>query len=89
MEDQAALQTLSEITASGTFMVEVSPEVHERLIREALERGISLNELAAERLAASPAPVLRSAEDIVGGAVAGMGRTIGSVLRTASGWLGR
>ncbi|MFX0578489.1 toxin-antitoxin system HicB family antitoxin [Nocardia nepalensis] len=89
MEDQAVVQALSEITASGTFMVEVDPELHERLIGEALRQGISLNELAAQRLAASPSTPLRSAEEIVGEALTRVDRTIESAWTAATNWFRR
>ena len=37
---------------SGKFMVRVPPEVHRHLALEAVENGVSLNRLAAARLAA-------------------------------------
>jgi predicted HicB family RNase H-like nuclease len=35
---------------SGRFMVRIPPEVHRRLVIEAMEAGISLNRLASARL---------------------------------------
>ncbi|MCB1053942.1 MAG: toxin-antitoxin system HicB family antitoxin [Acidobacteria bacterium] len=35
---------------SGRFMVRVPPEVHQRLVVEALEAGVSLNRLASAKL---------------------------------------
>ena len=35
---------------SGRFMVRVPPELHRRLAMEALESGVSLNRLAADKL---------------------------------------
>jgi predicted HicB family RNase H-like nuclease len=35
---------------SGKFMVRVPPEVHRRLVIEAMEAGVSLNRLASAKL---------------------------------------
>lgn len=42
---------LSERSYSGKFMVRVSTELHARLVREATEMNVSLNQLVNQRLA--------------------------------------
>jgi predicted HicB family RNase H-like nuclease len=41
---------LSERTYTGKFMVRTSSELHARLVREAAEQGVSMNQLANQRL---------------------------------------
>lgn len=50
---EAVPQPLAERKYSGKFMVRVSAELHARLVREAAEMNVSLNQLAGQRLAAS------------------------------------
>ncbi|MGW6427576.1 type II toxin-antitoxin system HicB family antitoxin [Nocardia sp. NPDC055053] len=44
---------LAERSYSGKFLVRTSAELHARLVREAAEMNVSLNQLANQRLAAS------------------------------------
>jgi predicted HicB family RNase H-like nuclease len=48
---EAVPRPLSERRYSGKFMVRTSAELHARLVREAKEQGLSLNQLASQRLA--------------------------------------
>ncbi|WP_067604921.1 type II toxin-antitoxin system HicB family antitoxin [Nocardiopsis listeri] len=45
---------IAERDYSGKFQVRVPPELHRRLVIEAAEQNVSLNRLAALRLAACP-----------------------------------
>lgn len=47
--------TRSPRRPSGRFVLRLDPELHARLRRAASEQGLSLNELCARRLAATPA----------------------------------
>ena len=46
-------EPLSERKFSGKFLVRTSPSMHGRLIREAAEQHISLNQLALQKLSSS------------------------------------
>ena len=46
-------EPLSERKFSGKFLVRTSPSMHGRLIREAAEQHISLNQLALQKLSGS------------------------------------
>jgi hypothetical protein len=51
-------QSLTDHQYSGKFAVRTSPVLHERLIVEAAEQGISLNKWVSYKLAGRPAPSL-------------------------------
>jgi predicted HicB family RNase H-like nuclease len=46
-------EPISERKFSGKFLIRMSPSMHGRLIREAAEQHISLNQLALQKLASS------------------------------------
>ena len=46
-------EPLSERNFSGKFLIRTSPSLHGRLIREAAEQHISLNQLALQKLSSS------------------------------------
>lgn len=51
-------EPLASHAYSGKFVTRVPPELHRRLVIEAVEEGVSLNRLVATRLAVTPAPTV-------------------------------
>jgi hypothetical protein len=51
--DEEVPKPLADRKFSGKFLVRTSPALHARLIREAAEQHISLNQLALQKLASS------------------------------------
>jgi hypothetical protein len=51
--DEEVPKPLADRKFSGKFLVRTSPAMHARLIREAAEQHISLNQLAQQKLASS------------------------------------
>ncbi|WP_237752594.1 type II toxin-antitoxin system HicB family antitoxin [Mycolicibacterium aromaticivorans] len=56
-------ESLTDHRYSGKFAVRTSPVLHERLVVEAAEQGISLNQWVSYKLAGRSAP---SIEDLFG-----------------------
>jgi predicted HicB family RNase H-like nuclease len=51
-------KSLTDHRYSGQFMVRTSPELHERLMVEAAEQGVSMNQWVAYKLAGRRIPTL-------------------------------
>jgi predicted HicB family RNase H-like nuclease len=51
--DERIPKPLADRFFSGKFIVRTSPELHARLVREAAEQHVSLNQLALQKLSSS------------------------------------
>lgn len=55
-DDGSPPKSLTDHRYSGKFMVRVSPSLHARLVVEATEQGVSLNQWVVQKLVAQPPP---------------------------------